>query len=60
MRDQPPESQPIAEAAQALTDISLALAEALDARERLAAALARIAHPTPPLYAVDENDEVAE
>ena len=49
-------NDPVAEAAQALTDMSLALAEALDARDRIATALARIAHPAPPLRVVDEDE----
>ena len=51
---------PSAEAAEALTDLSLAIADlvaaterVLDARHRLAAAHARLAHPTPPLRAIE-------
>ena len=57
----------ISEAHDGLTDWTHALAEqvaaterGLAARHRMAAALARLAHPTPPLRLVDSDDEEPE
>ena len=53
-------NDPTTAAAQALTDLSLPLAEqmnatekVLDARERIAGALAKVAHPTSPLRKIE-------
>ena len=47
----------IAEANDALTELTHTLDEVIGARNRMAAALARLAHPTPPLRLVDSGDE---
>ena len=52
----PPERTPITEANDALSELTLILYEAVEIRHRIAANLARIAHPAPPLQLVDDDE----
>ena len=63
MKKAAPAPDPLSEATRALTDLTQAMADQwaaqerqLDARHRLAAALARMEHPTPPLNLVPDDE----